>query len=88
MYYIIDGIIFQAATIKSIIDIKLEHASQCIKTAYDLIHEDTKFTVKNKNPWVATHEKDDEFDFDEMFKDDTEDKANRIIVNALDSVFE
>ena len=85
MYFIIDGIIFQSASLRVIIEEKLERASFYIKNAIELIHKNAKYSLNEKNPWKEDKTQTD-FDYDMLFEDTNQKKADIMISNAINSI--
>ena len=85
MYFIIDGIIFQSASLRVIIEEKLDRASFCIKNAIELIHKNAKYSLNEKNPWKEDKVQVD-FDYDILFEDNSQKKADIMISNAINSI--
>ena len=85
IYFIIDGIIFQAATLKAIFEERLERASYSLKNAFENIHKNANYSLKQTVPWKE-EEKDEEFDYDFLYNDTPPKTAEAIFNAALNSL--
>ena len=85
MYFIIDGIIFQAATLRAVLEERLERASYLLNNAIKNIHKNGKYSLKQKVPWKE-EAKDEEFDYDFLYEDSQSAKIEKMLDIALDSI--
>ena len=86
MYYIVDGVVFQSANLKSIFIEKLERASFWLKNAFEALHDNHHMV--DKNPWKTESSAQNEIDYDELFEDVNSEKTNIMVNNAMKSIFD
>ncbi|CAI2383496.1 unnamed protein product [Moneuplotes crassus] len=85
MYFIIDGIIFQAASLRAVLEERLERASFCLKNAIQSILKNGNHSLKEKVPWGGENQ-DDDVDYDFLFEESKPKRVEKILTSALNEL--